>query len=287
MKEETMHRPDTIEARLGPSLALDELEREVPDDVGATSETNRLALIGPSADATGTPAPNTDESIEAYIERRVAEVLASADVRPRRIYEVTKRLLDVVVASTLLVITSPIIAVLSLIIRTESDGPAVFRQRRVGQHGKIIRFYKFRTMYVDAKERFPELYDYTFTEEQFRTSYYKPSVDPRNTPFGRQLRKTTLDELPNLFNVLKGDVSLVGPRPELPELIQYYTAAQLMKFSVKSGITGVAQTSGRNNLTIQQQIDADLEYVRRRSFLYDLRLIGRTLVMVVKRVGAE
>src|SRR5206468_10922795 len=135
---------------------------------------------------------------------------------------------------------------------------------------------KFRTMYDDARDRFPELYAYDFSDGDFTSSYYKLADDPRNTRVGRWLRRTTLDELPNLFNVLKGDLSLVGPRPELPELVRYYHPEQLMKFSVKSGITGLAQVSGRNNLTIQQQIDADLEYVRRCSFFYDLGLILRT-----------
>ncbi len=228
-------------------------------------------------------APPLDQAIRD----RVSRVLGEQHARRRPLYEASKRALDIVVSGTLLVLTAPIIGVLALIIRMESPGKAVFRQRRVARGGHVVEFCKFRTMYTDAKERFPELYDYTFTEEQFATSYYKPPVDPRNTRFGRALRKTTLDELPNLFNVIKGDVSLVGPRPELPELIQYYSDEQLAKFSVKSGITGLAQVSGRNNLSIQEQIALDLEYVERRSFLYDLQLIGRTLIMVVKRVGAE
>lgn len=229
----------------------------------------------------------SDEELEAQIRRMVADALASYDAAPTRLYDLAKRTLDIAVSATLLVLTLPIIGLLSLIIRLQSPGPAVFRQRRVGRDGLVIRFYKFRTMYSDAKQRFPEMYDYRFTAEQFASSYYKPPVDPRNTPFGRALRKTTLDELPNLFNVIKGDVSLVGPRPELPELIQYYSAEQLTKFSVKSGITGLAQVSGRNNLSIQEQIALDVAYVQKRSFLYDLKLIGLTLVMVVKRVGAE
>jgi lipopolysaccharide/colanic/teichoic acid biosynthesis glycosyltransferase len=234
-----------------------------------------------------TTEPTVEESLEEEIRRRIAEAMAASPTRPRPFYESAKRALDVVVASVLLLVTGPVIGLLALIIRLESRGPAVFRQTRVGRDGRLMSFCKFRTMYTDARERFPELYDYQFTEEEFARSYYKPSVDPRNTPFGRAFRKTTLDELPNLFNVLKGDVSLVGPRPELPDLVRYYTPEQLLKFSVKSGITGLAQVSGRNNLTIQQQIDADLEYVRRRSFAYDLGLILRTAVMVGKRVGAE
>jgi len=233
------------------------------------------------------PATGSGGDLEAEIIRLVAAAIANRPARRTPVYDLAKRGLDIVVSGTLIALTLPIIGLLSLIIRVQSPGPAIFRQRRVGRDGRVIRFYKFRTMYSDAKERFPELYDYTFTAEQFATSYYKPPVDPRNTPFGRALRKTTLDELPNLFNVIKGDVSLVGPRPELPELIQYYTPEQLTKFSVKSGITGLAQVSGRNNLSIQEQIALDVEYVQKRSFRYDLTLIARTAIMVVKRVGAE
>ena len=259
---------------LDPSLELDGLV-VLPDDPD-----------DPVAAPASAPAPTADD-LEAEIIRLVAEALATRPTRATPLYDGAKRALDVAVSGTLIVLTLPIIGLLSLIIRLQSPGPAVFRQRRVGRDGRVIRFYKFRTMYSDARERFPELYDYTFTAEQFATSYYKPAVDPRNTPFGRALRKTTLDELPNLFNVIKGDVSLVGPRPELPELIQYYTPEQLTKFSVKSGITGLAQVSGRNNLSIQEQIALDVEYVTKRSFLYDLKLIALTAIMVVKRVGAE
>lgn len=233
------------------------------------------------------PGPTDPALLEAEVLHLVTAALNARVVGSRRAYQVAKRTLDIAVSAVLLLVVLPVIAVLGLIIRIQSPGPALFRQRRVGRGGRVIRFYKFRTMYSDARERFPDLYDYTFTPEQFATSYYKPSVDPRNTPFGRALRKTTLDELPNLFNVIRGDVSLVGPRPELVELVRYYTPEQLLKFSVPSGVTGLAQVSGRNNLSIQQQIDLDLEYVRRRSFLYDLHLIARTAVMVIRRVGAE
>lgn len=201
-------------------------------------------------------------------------------------YDVGKRVLDFLVALIALAISLPIIALLALVIRIDSPGPAIFRQQRIGRGGRPFTFYKFRTMYVDAKERFPDLYAYQYTDDEWRELFYKLPEDPRLTRFGRRLRKTTLDELPNLINVLTGQMSLVGPRPELPEYVRYYTPEQMAKFSVRSGVTGLAQTSGRGMLPVQEQIGADLEYVRRRSFWFDLLLLQRTAKMVVLRVGA-
>jgi lipopolysaccharide/colanic/teichoic acid biosynthesis glycosyltransferase len=163
----------------------------------------------------------------------------------------------------------------------------VFRQQRVGRDGQVFTFYKFRTMYVDAKERFPELYDYNFETSELATRYYKQTDDPRNTRLGRIIRRTTLDELPNLFNVVKGDTSIVGPRPELPEMIRHYQPSQLVKFGVKPGLTCLAACTGRNTLTIDEQIRADVEYVARQSMGLDLWIIAETARMVTQAVGAE
>jgi lipopolysaccharide/colanic/teichoic acid biosynthesis glycosyltransferase len=232
------------------------------------------------------PGPRDQATLEAEIEQRVQARIAGC-TRRRPMYHPTKRALDLVVAVPVLVVALPLMALIALVIRLESGGPAVFRQRRVGQGGRTITFYKFRTMRSDARTRFPELYATSFTEADFQRGYYKPAADPRNTRFGAFIRKLTLDELPNLFNVVKGEVSLVGPRPELPEYLRFYRDDQLQKFTVPSGITGLAQVSGRNNLTIQEQIDADLTYVERCSLLEDVRLLTRTLVSVLGRVGAE
>jgi len=201
-------------------------------------------------------------------------------------YAMSKRAVDLLVSTVALAITLPIIAVLSIITRLDSPGPAIFRQLRVGQNGRVFTFFKFRTMYVDAKERFPELYAYKYTPEEWEQLFYKLPEDPRLTRFGRWLRKTTLDELPNLFNVVRGDMSLVGPRPELPEYVMYYSPEQLLKFSVKSGVTGLAQVSGRGTLPVQDQIDADMEYVSKRSFWFDMSILLRTVRMVLLRHGA-
>jgi lipopolysaccharide/colanic/teichoic acid biosynthesis glycosyltransferase len=197
-----------------------------------------------------------------------------------------QRVLDFLVGGTGILLAAPIMAFVALWIRLDSPGPIVFRQRRVGLGGYTFTFYKFRTMHVDARDRFPELYDYDYTDEQWKALVFKLPDDPRLTRAGRILRRTTLDELPNLFNLMRGDVSLVGPRPELPDFVRYYSHDQLAKFSVKPGLTGLAQVTGRAMLSVQATIAADLEYIARKSIWLDLHVIARTLAMVLSRVGA-
>lgn len=225
--------------------------------------------------------------IHPYVQRELAGLEIMVQGSQSVLYRMCKRMIDLVVAVPLLVLAAPIIGLMSLAIRLESKGPAVFRQQRVGADGQVFTFYKFRTMYVDAKERFPDLYDYDFETSELSSRYYKHANDPRNTRLGALIRQTTLDELPNLFNVVKGDTSLVGPRPELPEMIRHYQPSQLVKFTVKPGLTGLAACTGRNTLTIDEQIRADVEYVAGQSMKMDLWIMAETAKMIVKSVGAE
>lgn len=202
------------------------------------------------------------------------------------VYRFAKRTLDLSVALLMLIVCSPLIAVTAAFIALDSPGPVLFRQARVGKGGDPFTFYKFRTMWVDAKERFPELYSYDYSKEQVDTFFFKQAVDPRLTRAGRWLRKTSLDELPNLINVLKGNITLVGPRPEIPDVLRLYRPEQMAKFSVKPGVTGLAQVKGRNILRFQETIAADLTYVLHRSFFFDLEIMLRTVWVVVMRVGA-
>lgn len=201
-------------------------------------------------------------------------------------YVRSKRTFDIVCSIIALLITLPIMLLLAIIIKLDSPGPAIFRQLRVGKDGRLFTFYKFRTMYVDARERFPDLYAYIYGEEEIQTMYFKLPEDPRLTRFGRQLRKTSLDELPNLINVLIGDMTLVGPRPEIPEMLKYYDDAQLMKFSLIPGITGLAQSGGRGILTFQEGIQEDLEYCKHRSLWFDIGICLTTIKCVALRIGA-
>ncbi len=201
-------------------------------------------------------------------------------------YALTKRALDIAVSSLLLVASLPVIGLIALLIRIDSPGPVIFQQKRVAQGGRLFRFLKFRTMYVDARERFPELYAYRYGPEGFGDFYFKTPDDPRLTRVGRRLRRTSLDELPNLVNVLRGDMSLVGPRPELPEHLRYYGQRELAKFSVKPGVTGLWQVRGRARLRYVEQLESEIEYVQRRSLWFDIEILARTPRAVMTGDGA-
>lgn len=149
-----------------------------------------------------------------------------------------------------------------------------------------FRFVKFRTMYRDARQRFPELYDVNFAPGEFHRRRFKVQNDPRVTRVGHVLRKYTLDELPNLWSVLVGDIRLVGPRPELPAVLRHYTPDQMYKFACKPGITGLAQINGRGLLSWGETIEWDLRYVRTRTVWLDLKIICVTLKYVITRRGA-
>lgn len=197
-----------------------------------------------------------------------------------------QRLLESVVAAALLVLTAPVMLVIAVIIRIDSPGPTLFRQARVGRNGQIFRFAKFRTLYTDARERWPHLYAYRYSAEEVAALHFKLKNDPRVTRVGRWLRKSTLDELPNLWNVLVGDVALVGPRPEIPEMLPYYDDESLAKFSVRPGVTGLAQVMGRGELSFLDTVRYDLQYVHTRSWRLDCAVLIRTVLCTLLRKGA-
>lgn len=248
----------------------------------------REAAVPPSG-ATGEahePGPGGSESIAAFLDRRLTDARYILLPNRSRAYAITKRVIDLLGASALLVIFLPVMAALAILIRLDSPGPAIFRQDRVTRAGRIFCFYKFRTMYADAKERFPELYDYRLSPGEFESAYYKLADDPRNTRVGRWLRRTTLDELPNLINVITGDLSLVGPRPDLPEFVRLYRPEELCCLFAKAGLTGVAQVAGRSLLTVRERLTLDMRYVAQQTVLLDLRILWRTVVVVLSGRGA-
>ena len=195
--------------------------------------------------------------------------------------EFAKDLIDRVLATIGLLCVSPIILAVALAVRLDSPGPAFFRQTRIGRGGRPFTFWKFRGMYVDAKQRFPEMYDYRYSAEQIQGLRFHPGVDPRVTRVGQFIRRTSLDELPNLLNVITGDMSLVGPRPEIPELIPYYGRSAKTVLSVKPGITSLAKLIGRDNITFQETLELDLRYIRERSLRMDLGILFGTVWMVL------
>lgn len=184
------------------------------------------------------------------------------------------------------VLLFPLLILIAVAIKIDSQGPVIFSQYRMGKGRKRYVFYKFRTMYEDARRRYPSLYKYEYTRSEIKRMKFKIEDDPRLTPFGKYIRKTSLDELPNLINVIKGDMSLVGPRPEIPEMLRYYSKEQLIKFSIKPGVTGLAQVSGRGLLTFQETINLDILYVREKSIKTDINISLKTIIVVLKAVGA-
>jgi lipopolysaccharide/colanic/teichoic acid biosynthesis glycosyltransferase len=198
----------------------------------------------------------------------------------------TRRIVEACVAGSVLVLSLPMLLLIALVIRLDSPGPVLFFQQRLGKGGKQFRFVKFRTLYADARTRFPELYAYRYSAQELTELKFKIDDDPRVTRRGAWLRKTSLDELPNFWNVLTGDMALVGPRPEIPEMLPYYRGDMLRKFSVRPGVTGPAQISGRGRLKFYDTVQFDLEYVHKRSLRYDAKLLVETVRKVVAQDGA-
>lgn len=194
------------------------------------------------------------------------------------------RTLDVVVAACLLVMLAPLLALIGLIVRLDSQGPALFHQERIGRDGRPFTIWKFRSMRTDADQRLHAAY----VAERIRAGLplLKMQGDLRVTRAGRFLRATSLDELPQLWNVLRGDMSLVGPRPALAYEVALYDAAQRQRLRVRPGITGLAQLHSRGKGTLPDLIALDLEYVARRSFWLDVSIIFLTVPAVLQRRGA-
>lgn len=186
----------------------------------------------------------------------------------RRFYLVGKRAFDLAFASCALLLTSPFLAIIALLTWLDSPGPVFFRQRRVGKGGKEFTLYKIRTMYVDSSP-----YSDSPTDDQ---------RDLRVTRLGRLLRKSGLDELPQFINVLRGEMSVVGPRPEMRFLVDLYNAKQRRRLDVLPGITGLWQISPVRSRPIHENLRYDYYYVRRQSFGLDLQIIGATLLVMLK-----
>jgi exopolysaccharide biosynthesis polyprenyl glycosylphosphotransferase len=197
-------------------------------------------------------------------------LLASFSRGPRRYtYEWAKRIFDFIGAAALLAVGSPFFLLLAILIKLDSKGPALFRQERVGLNGRRFRMFKFRTMNTDAPA-------YAYSP--------KESDDLRITRLGRFLRRTSLDELPQLLNVLMGSMSLVGPRPEMPFIVEGYTERHAQRLQVKPGITGLWQLSGDRSYLIHENIEYDLYYIRRRNFFMDLAILLHTTIFAMRGI---
>jgi len=193
-----------------------------------------------------------------------------------------KRLFDLVAATALLLLLWPLLLVIAVLIKLDSPGPIIFKQQRMGENGKIFWMYKFRSMIAGAEEHWAEVAQLTQDGEII----HKLRDDPRVTRVGRWLRRFSLDELPQLFNVLKGDMSLVGPRPEMPWLVELYEPWQRKRFAVPQGMTSWWAISGRSDKPLHLHIEDDLYYIQNYSLLLDLQILWKTIGLVIKGRGA-
>jgi len=197
-------------------------------------------------------------------------------------YIIYKKLLDIVLSFSMLVVLFPLLIIVAILIRLDSKGPIIFGQKRIGKDGKEFTLYKFRSM-IHGAEELKESLRYL---DETTGPVFKIKDDPRITKIGRFIRKYSIDELPQLFNVLKRDMSLVGPRPLPVEEAEQYTPYQRRRLSVVPGLTCLWQISGRNELSFYEWIELDIYYIKHRSFLLDLKIIMRTIPVVVTGKGA-
>lgn len=194
----------------------------------------------------------------------------------RLIYSLSKRIIDITGALFGLILLSPILIIVGFLIKLESKGPIIFAQKRVGLNGKEFKMYKFRSMVANAEEIKEKLKE----KNEMSGPMFKIKDDPRITKVGKFIRKTSIDELPQLINVLKGDMSLVGPRPSLPNEVKEFESWMLKRLDVKPGITCYWQVMGRNNIDFENWMKLDIKYVNERSLWLDIKLIFKTFFVL-------
>lgn len=210
--------------------------------------------------------------------------VTSKYVANKPVYDFVKRFADIICSAIAIILLSPFFIIISIAIKATSKGPVIFVHKRVGKNGKKIGIYKFRSMVINAEELIEK-----FTPEQkeeFKKNF-KLENDPRITKIGKFLRKTSLDELPQLFNILKGDLSIVGPRPIMEVETKIYGKYKDMLLSVKPGLTGFWAANGRSDTSYKRRRAMEIYYVKNRSLLFDIKIILKTAVSVFKGEGAK
>jgi lipopolysaccharide/colanic/teichoic acid biosynthesis glycosyltransferase len=232
----------------------------------------------------------TTKTARGEAEGLARPAILSADTP--RASDIAMRSLDILAAGLALLVLSPILLVIAILVRLDSRGPAIFRQDRIGRGLKTFRVAKFRTMRQGvAADPHRAYVEEMIREESEAEGRQKPMMklaeDPRITKIGHFLRRTSLDELPQLWNVLRGEMSLVGPRPPIQYEVDAYPARAFRRFAVRPGLTGLWQVSGRSLVTFSEMIDLDIEYVERRSLLLNLKIVFLTVPTVLHGKGAE
>lgn len=227
--------------------------------------------------------PSTQQDKPFVVREKVWTELPEIIPERTRPYDRVKRVFDVVVAGLALVVLSPALLIIALIIFLDDPhGSPIYVSKRMGKNGRIFDFYKFRSMCVNAEDQLGELMDLNEADGPA----FKIKDDPRITRFGRFIRKTSIDELPQLWNVVKGDMSIVGPRPPIPREVEQYDEEQMQRLKVVPGLTCYWQIQpARNSLSFQKWMDLDLKYIRERSFKVDLKIILKTAWVMVRGEG--
>ena len=222
----------------------------------------------------------TTENIEITSLRTQSDVKTKIS---KKVYIKIKRVIDVILASVALILLSPLFAIIAIAIKIDSKGPVFFAHKRIGKNGKIIKLYKFRSMVINAEELIK-----SFTPEQMREykENYKLTNDPRITKVGKFLRKTSLDELPQLINIINGDLSIIGPRPVVADELEKYGVNKDKFLSVTPGLTGYWAANGRSNTTYEQRMEMELYYIDNLSLKMDIKVFFKTILSVLKKEGA-
>ena len=203
-------------------------------------------------------------------------------IESRFIYHGMKRLFDIVAATCGIIILSPLMIIIAVLIKNEDHGPIFYKQVRVGKNGKTFKMYKFRSMFINADKMLDKLKE----QNDVDGPMFKMKDDPRVTKIGHFIRKHSLDELPQFFNVLKGDMSLVGPRPPLPSEVVEYSEYDKPRLLVIPGCTGLWQATERNEVGFNKMVQLDIQYIQRASFTFDLWIIWKTVEIVIKPNGS-
>ena len=270
----------------GKLLSEEDVTRDLLESL-RRGEKPRAVIPGQPANSgvTDYPILEFDERALNLLHEGVEETLKHSTTKPAggKAYEITKRAFDIVASACALTLLAVPIGVIALVIYVDDKGNPFFSQVRLTKDGKPFKMYKLRTMCMDAEKRFAEVQK----ENQSDGLAFKSDNDPRITRVGGFLRRSSLDELPQLLNVLQGSMSIIGPRPPLPREVVLYTPEQMDRLMVKGGLSCICQTEGRSDMEFDKWVEGDVEYIRTRNFGLDLKLMFKTVGAVIQRKGAK
>ncbi len=231
------------------------------------------------------PILNFDKRALGLLCQGIKETLKESKIKPAggKAYKILKRTFDIIISGTALAVLIIPMGIVALAIYINDKGNPIFSQIRLTENGRPFKMYKFRSMCMDAEEKFAEVQKSNETDGLA----FKSDHDPRITKIGRFIRKTSIDELPQFWNVLKGDMSIIGPRPPLPREVVLYTPHQMQRLLVKGGLSCICQCEGRSDMEFDKWVESDIKYIKERSLKLDLKLMIQTVIVVIKGKGAK